>query len=275
MECIKPNAIETDLDDHITELMATPPVVQVLSRQTESVLMPVFMHYCGVEKSTVAKSDGTTMDLKEFLALLEEVPLPAPRSPGTCTVLWVGWLADRPPPADRLLQGGMIDSKLTNREAKQLFVRVNMDDDMSASLLEQSPPPPKPASPKAGGGIRAEPEVVNSASELNFEEFVSAAPRPHTTHTHTPMVCTGVLPCSLLHGFDLPGVFRNPRRRPAGGDDDPGGLGAARRHGGGQGWCGGGFGRGFVQSDDRDLHCRGGRPDYQGTPRRQGLHRLS
>ena len=195
MECIKPNAIETDLDDHITELMATPPVVQVLSRQTESVLMPVFMHYCGVEKSTVAKSDGTTMDLKEFLALLEEVPLPAPRSPGTCTVLWVGWLADRPPPADRLLQGGMIDSKLTNREAKQLFVRVNMDDDMSASLLEQSPPPPKPASPKAGGGIRAEPEVVNSASELNFEEFVSAAPRPHTTHTHTHTHTDGVHWC--------------------------------------------------------------------------------
>jgi len=51
-----------------------------------------------------------------------------------------------------LEHGNLIDSKLTNREVRQIFLKVNLDDDIAGD---------------AEGG-----EVTSSGSELDFDEFV-------------------------------------------------------------------------------------------------------
>jgi hypothetical protein len=117
---VKPNAIEHNREDAIHDAIQTPAMQTLFASMEEVVLRPVFEYYCagGVGKGE-AKGKGATMSLKEFMLLLEN--------------------------------GGLIDHSMTKREAKMIFVHVNMDDDA-----------------EGGGG---------DATELDYEEWLEVMTR--------------------------------------------------------------------------------------------------
>ena len=110
--------------DEISELLELPDVRETLN-ECRQVLYDVFLAYAqadqgkGPKKAMEEPEEDETINEKEFNKMLQD--------------------------------GGMIDKKLTKREVRQIFLKVNLDDDIAGD---------------AEGG-----EVTSSGSELDFDEF--------------------------------------------------------------------------------------------------------
>jgi hypothetical protein len=114
-EHLQPYALGSQEDDVIA-LLLREPEVQATLMYCREVLRPLFEFYCTADKSVVSRSHATTMNMPCFLRFLEEAAL--------------------------------FDAKLTMREAKIMFVDVNLDDEMDETT--------------AGG---------DAGTELELEEF--------------------------------------------------------------------------------------------------------
>ena len=105
-EHITPYALDNQTDDAVTQLLQETEICSTIAAARE-ILQPIFEYYCTADMSTKGESIADakkskhllhTMNMTEFIKFLEESDL--------------------------------FDAKLTLREAKVMFVNVNLDDEL-------------------------------------------------------------------------------------------------------------------------------------------------